>query len=71
MVEKLSVNFWFIALMAVMIPISAIMPKAIIATVSIVRNLLLSTVLKASEKISENFIFAPQNYYMWNVISPI
>ncbi len=35
MVEKLSENFWFIALIAVMIPTNAIIPKAIIETVSL------------------------------------
>ena len=55
-VEKLSVNFWFMALMAVIIPISAMMPKAIIATVNPVRNLLLRMVRKASENVSRKFI---------------
>ena len=53
---KLSVNFWFIALIAVMMPIKAMIPKAIIATVIPVRSLLLRMVLKASEKTSEIFM---------------
>lgn len=60
MVEKLSVNFWFIACMAVMMPTRAIIPKAMMETVSPVRSLLLRIVRKASEKISRNLI--PRNY---------
>src|SRR5262245_4320193 len=56
MVEKLSLNFWFIALIAVMIPTRAMIPKAIMATVRPVRSLLLLTERKASEKISRKFI---------------
>ena len=55
-VEKLSVNFWFMALMAVIIPTSAIMPNAIIATVNPVLSLLLRTVRYAKEKMSPVFI---------------
>lgn len=55
MVEKLSVSFWFMALIAVMIPTSAIIPKAIMDTVIPVRSLLLRTVRNASDKTS--FIF--------------
>src|SRR5690606_2181733 len=56
MLEKLSVNFWFIALMAVIMPISAIIPKAIMATVKAVRRVLPLTVRKASRKVSLNFM---------------
>jgi hypothetical protein len=42
--------------MAVIIPTSAMMPKAIMATVMPVRSLLALTVLRASEKTSTNFI---------------
>lgn len=56
MVEKLSVSFWFIASIAVMMPIKAMMPKAIMATVIPLRSLLLRTVRKAKEKTSEVFI---------------
>src|SRR6478752_8513828 len=47
--EKLSFRLWFIASIAVMIPISAMIPKAIMATVIPVRNLLLRTVRHASD----------------------
>jgi hypothetical protein len=55
-VEKLSVNFWFMALMAVIIPTTAIMPKAMMATVSPVRSLLLRMERNASEKMSRKFM---------------
>jgi hypothetical protein len=55
-VEKLSENFWFIAWIAVMIPTRAMMPKAMIATVNPVRNLLPRTVRKANEKTSRKLM---------------
>jgi hypothetical protein len=55
MVEKLSVSFWFIAFMAVIIPTNAIIPKAIMETVIPVRSLLLRTVRKDRE--STSFVF--------------
>jgi hypothetical protein len=58
MVEKLSVSFWFMALMAVIIPTNAMMPNAIIATVIPLRSLWLLTVRKEREKISANFMAA-------------
>ena len=58
MVEKLSVSFWFMASMAVMIPTRAMMPKAMMATVRPVRSLLLRTVLEARERMSEKFMDA-------------
>jgi hypothetical protein len=51
-VEKLSVNFWFIALIAVIMPINAMIPNAMMATVIPVRSLLPRTVLDANEKTS-------------------
>jgi hypothetical protein len=56
MVAKFSVRLWFIEAMAVIIPMSAIMPKAMIATVMPVRSLLLRMVRKASDKESFNFM---------------
>jgi hypothetical protein len=56
MVEKLSINFWFMALIAVMIPTRAMIPNAMIATVRPVRSLLLRTVRKAREKMSAVFM---------------
>ena len=56
MVEKLSVRLWFIEAIAVIIPINAIMPSAIIVTVIPVRSLLLFMVRKASERESVNCI---------------
>jgi len=53
MVEKLSRRLWSIDEIAVIIPINAIMPKAIMVTVMPVRSLLLFTVLKANESESE------------------
>ncbi|WP_431213736.1 hypothetical protein ACQ86N_02145 [Puia sp. P3] len=47
MAEKLSVNFCFMALIAVLMPTRAMMPKAMMATVMPVRSLLLRTVRKA------------------------
>jgi len=44
------------AWMAVMIPTSAIIPNAIMATVIPVRNLLALTVLHANARLSANFI---------------
>ncbi|MEI9810372.1 MAG: hypothetical protein WDO16_22240 [Bacteroidota bacterium] len=73
MVEKLSENFWFIACMAVMMPIRAMIPKAIIETVRPVRNLLLRTVREASEKVSKKVIDEklilryPEVKESWNV----
>ena len=54
MVEKLSDRLWFIEAIAVIIPINAIMPNAMMATVMPVRSLLLFTVRKASESESDN-----------------
>jgi len=56
MVEKLSENFWLIALIAVLTTTSAVMPNAMIKTVSTVRSILLRTERKASDNISRNFI---------------
>ena len=53
MEEKLSLRLWFIDSIAVIIPIKAIMPKAMMATVMPVRSLLLFTVRKANKKESE------------------
>ena len=53
-VEKLSRRLWFIASMAVIMPISAIIPKAIIATVIPVLSLLLLTVLNDKANVSDN-----------------
>ena len=50
MEEKLSFKLWFMASIAVMMPINAMMPKAMMATVMPVRNILLRTVLKAIKK---------------------
>ena len=54
--EKFSFRLWFIAVMAVMMPINAIIPNAIIATVILVRSLLLLTVLYDKAKISAVFM---------------
>jgi hypothetical protein len=48
MKEKFSFKLWFIAEMAVMMPISAMIPKAIIATVILVLSLLPLTVRQAN-----------------------
>src|ERR1700727_730334 len=52
MAEKLSVNFCFMASIAVLMPTRAIMPKAMIATVIPVRRRLPLIVRKAREKVS-------------------
>src|ERR1700741_4045191 len=60
--EKLSFKLWFIASMAVMIPINAMIPKAMMATVMPVRSLLLRTVRHASDKESKvvmQIVFQP------------
>ena len=48
--EKFSFKLWFMADIAVIIPINAMIPKAIIATVIPVRSLLLFTVRQAKIK---------------------
>jgi hypothetical protein len=54
--EKLSVNFWFMASIAVMMPTRAMIPNAMIDTVKPVRSRLPRMVRKASENMSANFI---------------
>jgi hypothetical protein len=54
--EKLSLRLWFIDWIAVMMPINAIMPKAMMATVIPVRSLLLRTVRNAKVKESISVI---------------
>jgi len=54
--EKLSVNFCFMASMAVLMPTSAMIPNAIMDTVIPVRTLLLLTVRYDNDITSVNFI---------------
>ena len=54
--EKLSFKLWFMASIAVIIPMSAMIPNAIMATVILVRNLLARTVRQASVKESKEVI---------------
>jgi hypothetical protein len=56
MVAKFSVRLWFMEAIAVIIPMSAIIPKAMMATVIPVRSLLLRIVRKASDKESFNLM---------------
>ena len=58
MVEKLLRKLPFIASIAVIIPINAMIPNAIMATVMPVRNLFPRTVLNASERESESVMKA-------------
>src|SRR5580693_4897777 len=56
MAEKLSVNFCFMASMAVLIPTNAMIPNAIIATVRPVRTRFPRIVLYARDNVSESRI---------------
>jgi len=55
-IEKFSLRLWFIAFIAVIMPIKAIIPRAIMVTVMPVRSLLLFTVRYDKERVSEIFM---------------
>ena len=56
--EKFSYKLWFIASMAVMMPINAMIPNAIIDTVMPVLNLFERTVRQDNMMMSDNFMTA-------------
>ncbi len=56
MLEKLSMNFWEMAWIAVLMPINAAIPRAMMATVMLVRRTLDRMVRNASDNVSERFI---------------